>query len=316
MRFGMTEVRRLCLAGLVLAASQAMHAGDTRVFNNTSDTTWVLNLFAVKGAPVNTWTIKVGETVTKLDSANNVEIPPNTRCEVQFKVPDHGLLQMFELRAKNGVLNGSFGNFTANYSSISFFAKRSPVTLAVTSSSAPAKANDVSQRADIFLVNKPLIGDLTMLSPAPDAASKRKAGFRPYEIKNNTDLGWTLTLGDGAANGKVALEPDTKVSKTTTFAQVVLAPNTTTKIRFTGDDNGLFNQVIRLECKNASEPGPYALKVVNVPKGAWPEDISITDVNAAKNKNSWIFTKRFAMDGFIEIQDPASLMLDAEPDGQ
>jgi hypothetical protein len=316
MRFGMTEVRRLCLAGLVLAGSQAVHAGDTRVFNNTSDSTWVLNLFSVKGTPVNTWTIKVGETVTKLDSGNNVEIPPNTRCEVQFKVPDHGLLQMFELKAKNGVLNGSLGDFTANYPSISFFAKRSPVTLAVSGPPSTANAKDVSQRTDIFLLNKPLIGDLTILSPAPDAASKRKAGFRPYEIKNNTDLGWTLTLGDGDGNGKVALESDTKVSKNTIFTQVVLAPNSTTKIRFTGDANGLFNQVLKLECKKASEPGPYALKVVNVPTGAWPADIAITDVNAAKNKNPWIFTKRFAMDGFIEIQDPASPMLDAEPDGQ
>jgi hypothetical protein len=316
----MATFSRIGLAGMLLAGAQIVHAGHTRVFANWSDDTWTLRLNATN-ASINPWTVTVGGKVTKLDrSSNVVDLPPRTFCEVQFDPPGwKGATQQFELKAKGGTYQDSYGHFTATYPT-AFRFKRAPVQLDATSPSAAGK-EDLTKNGKVFLMNLPNVGDLTIqpytrsgraVRGDPPSADK-KSYSQSYSIVNKTDTDWVLT--------QHGLDPETEAGSMSLAAdangvikiQIPVPAKTTTRIRLTlppdgkaAEGVGTFNRLFSLSDKGLLHPYIFSVKIDTAQ--SWPQDVTITSRNPVQKEDPWVLISRFATDGYLEIEDPATEM--------
>jgi hypothetical protein len=269
----------------------ALHADDTRVFMNQSNSTWTLSHTASGDPFKNTVTFTLDDKATSPGDNDTVDLPPHSRLEVKFKVPrTDGYLQSFLLSKKG---SNKTSSFSAQYPKVSFFnmKKRAPVHLTT-------KETNLTS----FVLNKPLIGDLTILPETP-----AKAASVPYLIVNKTSNDWTLSTASGKGTLKKVVNPNDS-SKDVALPATILK-NDRLLIRMTEDASASLDLTFKLACTSAVPGGvpPTGSYTLNIQKQAVEGGVDllkITQKDPANLNNSWVFTNRFTVDGYFELEDP------------
>jgi hypothetical protein len=306
MAFNRNPALLILWAGLLMGLSGALWADERRIFENNSDQAWTLKLVPRGQAEVGNMNFKGDGPEVVLGESSPLKtlvLPPHSQFDVEFTHTLGAFYHAFKLTSADG----RSAQFTADYPLLVATLKKRPnVALA----EAPSDQGDENgRRATLgkdLAINAPLMGDLTILKCAPNAAT----AVQGFNLFNRTaDASWTLApamvaeLPDKSYKSRgqllVADAKDVKVDLLELGNRSIPASG---KLRFwlAPDADGKFAQAIKV---THPKLGTYILSILNIPGKPAPEDLVILQLKGETTK-PWVYYNRFIFDGFLEIENP------------